>query len=88
MLNRHDKKNSVLSGMIIEASHGVTISALLTRAIAGIADAIVARRERRLCAKQHRHAKREIAKLSTEMQHDIGWPGRYELENSCANAND
>ncbi len=60
MLNRHDKKNSVLSGMIIEASHGVTISALLTKAISGIADAIVARRERKLCAKQHRQAKREM----------------------------
>lgn len=88
MMNRHDKNNAALSGMIIQASYGVTISALLTRAIVDIADAIVARRERRQCAKQHRQAKREIAKLSAEMQRDIGWPGRYELENSCANAND
>lgn len=88
MLDRNEKNNSALSGMIIQASYGVTISALLTRAISSIADAIVARRERRLCAQQHRQAKQEIAKLSAEMQHDIGWPGRYELENSCASAND
>ncbi len=67
-----------LAGMIMEAGKGAPVSNLLRDTFRAVAAHFARARRKRHCAQLHRETKIEIAKLSVQIQHDIGWPARYE----------
>lgn len=74
------------SGMIMEAGKGVAVSNILGDMLNAIVGHFANARRKRQCAKLHQYTKIEITKLSTQIQHDIGWPARYESQ-KCVEKN-
>jgi len=86
MLNAKQRTHGPIAGFVLEAGLGTAIAEIVTGATAGAIARYHRFIERRRCARYYREATRAMAGLDDHMLTDIGWPGRYEREVPCRDA--